>query len=74
MKCLMRQRFLLSIFMTLLLTFTLQGITDALIPEAIVPQDLKLRTSEPIREEESVSIAIKDDIAVNLGATPEWKL
>lgn len=65
--------------MTLLLTFTLQGFTDALIPEAIVPQDLKLRTSEPIREEETVSIATKDDIAIseimyasNADTPPQW--
>lgn len=65
--------------MTLLLTFTLQGFTDALIPEAIVPQDLKLRTLEPPREEEPVSIATKDDIAISeiMSATdtsgsPQW--
>ena len=75
----MRQRFLLSISMTLLLTFTLQDITDALIPEAVVPQDLKLRTSEPIREEDTVSIATKDDItiseimcATDTSGSPQW--
>ena len=61
----MRQRLVRRIFITFLLTFSLQGITDALIPEAVVPQDLKLRTSEPTREEETVSIATKNDIAIS---------
>ena len=75
----MRQRLVRRIFITFLLTFSLQGITDALIPEAVVPQDLKLRTSEPTREKESVSIATKDDIAIseimyasNADKPPQW--
>ena len=51
--------------MTLLLTFSFQGIADALVPETVVPQKLKPRTSEPAREEETVPIATKDDIAIS---------
>lgn len=51
--------------MTLLLTFSFQGIANALIPEPVVPQKLKPRTSEPTREEETVPIATKDDIAIS---------
>jgi hypothetical protein len=51
--------------MTLLLTFSVQTIVDALIPESVVPQALKLRSSEPIREDNTVSIAAKDDIAIS---------
>ena len=51
--------------MTLLLTFSLQGIANALIPESVVPQKLKLRTSEPTREADTVPIADKNDIAIS---------
>lgn len=79
MKCLMRQRLVLSISMTLLLTFSVQSIADALIPEPVVPQVLKLRASEPTREDNTVSIATKDDIAIseimyatNTHRSPQW--
>lgn len=65
MKCLMRQRLVLSISMTLLLTFSLQGIANALILEPVVPQKLKLRTSEPAREADTVPVAAKNDIAIS---------
>lgn len=51
--------------MTLLLTFSVQSTVDALIPEPVVPQALKLRSSEPTREDNTVSIAAKDDIAIS---------
>ena len=51
--------------MTFMLAFSLQGIADALIPETVVPQELKLRTSEPVREVDTVPVAAKDDIAIS---------
>lgn len=61
----MRQRLVLSISTTLLLTFSLQGIANALIPEPVVPQKLKLRKSEPVREADIVPVAAKNDIAIS---------
>lgn len=65
--------------MTLLLTFSLQGIANALIPEPVVPQKLKLRTSEPAREADTVPVAAKNDIAIseimyasNADTPPQW--
>ena len=79
MKCLMRQRVVLSISMTLLLIFSVQTIVDALIPESVVPQALKLRSSEPTREDNTVSIATKNDIAISeimyatdTHGSPQW--
>ena len=75
----MRQRLVFSVSMTLLLTFSLQGIADALIPEPVVPQKLKLRTSKPAREAAIVPVAIKDDIAISeimyatdTSGLPQW--
>lgn len=65
MKCLMRQRLVLSISITLLLTFSLQSIANALIPEPVVPQKLKLRTSKPARESDTIPVAAKNDIAIS---------
>ena len=47
------------------MTSNLQGIANALIPEPVVPQKLKLRTSEPVREVDTVPVAAKDDIAIS---------
>ena len=65
--------------MTLLLTFNLQGITDALIPETAVPQALKLQTSESARQDDNVPVAAKDDIviseimyATDTSGSPQW--
>ena len=65
MKCLMRQRLVLSISMTLLLTFSVQSIADALIPEPVVPQKLKLRMSKPVRKDDTVPVVAKNDIAIS---------
>ena len=65
--------------MTLLLIFSLQGIANALIPEPVVPQKLKPRTSELVREVDTVPVAAKDDIviseimyATNADNPPQW--
>ncbi len=65
MRGLMRQRLVLTIFITLLLTFSLQGIANALIPEPVISQKLKLRTSEPIGEADTLPVAAKNDIAIS---------
>ena len=79
MRGLMRQRLALTISITLLLTFSLQGIANTLIPEPVIPQKLKLRTSEPIGEADTVPVAAKNDIAISeiMSATdtrgfPQW--
>ena len=79
MKGLVARRLVLSIFMTLLLIFSLQGIADALISETVVPQVLKLRTSEPAHEDDNIPVAAKDDIviseimyATNTSGSPQW--
>ncbi len=65
MRGLIRQRLVLTISITLLLTFSLQGIANALIPEPVIPQKLKLRTSEPIGEADTVPVAAKNDIVIS---------
>ena len=79
MKGLMPQRFVLSIFMKFMLAFSLQSITDALIPETVVPQELRLRTSKTVREIDTVPVATKDDIAISeimyatdASGPPQW--
>lgn len=79
MKALMSQRFVLGMFMTFMLAFSLQSIADALIPATVVPQELKLRTSEPVREVDTVPVAAKDDIAISeimfasdTSGSPQW--
>ena len=79
MKILMVQRLVLSIFMTLLLIFSLQGIADVLIPETAVPQVLKLRTSESASEDDNIPVAAKGNIVISeiMSATyinklPQW--
>ncbi|MCY3722554.1 MAG: lamin tail domain-containing protein [Candidatus Poribacteria bacterium] len=65
--------------MTYMLAFSLQSIANALIPEVVVPQELKLRTSRTVREVDTVPVAAKDDIAISeimyatdASATPQW--
>ena len=65
MKSLMVRRLVCSIFMTLLLTLSLQGITDALIPETVVQQALKLQTSESASQNDNVRVAAKDNIVIS---------
>lgn len=65
MKILMVQRLVLSIFMTLLLIFSLQGIADALIPETVAPETLKPRKPESVREDDNVPVAAKDNIVIS---------
>lgn len=72
----MAQRFALSIFMTLILTFGIQGITGILIPNAIALQTPKLETSH---EDHTVPVAAQYDIAIseimyatNTDKLPQW--
>ena len=78
MKGLIAQRLVLRIFMTLLLTFSVQGISDALIPDVII-RIVPRRTPEPPREDTTVPIATKDDIAISeimyatdTSGSPQW--
>jgi hypothetical protein len=78
MKGLIAQRLVLRMFMTLLLTFSVQGIADALIPDVII-RIVPRRTPEPPREDTTVPIATKDDIAISeimyatdTGGSPQW--
>ena len=78
MKGLIAQRLVLRMFMTLLLTFSVQGISDALIPDVII-RIVPRRTPEPPREDTTVPIATKDDIAISeimyatdTSGSPQW--
>ncbi len=62
MKALIAQRLVLRIFMTLLLTFSVQGIADVLIRETAVLQTQKLESS---RENGTVRVADRFDIAIS---------
>ena len=62
MKGLMAQRLVLRIFITLLLTFSVQGIADVLIRETAALQTQKLESS---RENDTVPVAARFDIAIS---------
>lgn len=79
MKNLMAQRLVLSIFMTLILTFGVQGITDVLIPNAIALQTPKPPKLESSHEDDTVPMAGQYDIAIseimyatNTDKLPQW--
>ena len=65
MKNLMAQRLVLSILMTLMLTFGIQGITDVLIPDAIALQTPKPPKLESSHEDNTVPVAAQYDIAIS---------
>ena len=65
MKDLMTQRLVFSIFMTLILTFGIQGITDVLIPEAIALQTPKPPKLKLSYEDNTVPVAAQDNIAIS---------
>ena len=79
MKGLVKQKFVLSIFMTLILTFGIQGITDVLIPEAIALQTPKPPKLKLSYEDDTVPVAAQDNIAIseimyvtNTDKLPQW--
>ena len=79
MKDLIARRLTLSVFMTLMLAFSIQSITDAQVPEIIVPQKIEPQTSESSDEDDTVSIATRFDIAIseimyatNPDKLPQW--
>ena len=65
MKGLVKQKFVLKIFMTLILTFGVQGITDVLIPEVIALQTPKPPKLESSHEDNTVPVAAQYDIAIS---------
>lgn len=76
MKSLMTQRLVLSICVTLILTFGVQGTADVLIPNAIALQTPKLESSH---EDDTVPVAAQYDIAIseimyatNTDKLPQW--
>lgn len=79
MKNLMAQRLVLSILMTLILTFGIQGITDVLIPEATALQTPKPPKLESSHEDDTVPVAAQYNIAIseimyatNTDKFPQW--
>lgn len=79
MKNLMAQRLALSIFITLMLTFGVQGITDVLIPDATALQTPKPPKLESSHEDDTVPVAARFDIAIseimyanNTNKSPQW--
>lgn len=79
MKGLVKQKFVLKIFVTLMLTFGIQGITDVLIPEAIALQTPKPPKLESSHEDDTVPVAAQYNIAIseimyatNSDKLPQW--
>ncbi len=79
MKDLIARRLIFSVFMTLMLAFSIQSITEAQVPEIIVPQKIEPQTSESSHEDDTVSIATRFDIAIseimyatNPDKLPQW--
>lgn len=79
MKDLIVQRLILSMFMMLMLVFSIHAIADALIREIVVPGTPEPRTLESSRKATTVPIATKDDVAIseimyatNANKPPQW--
>ena len=79
MKDLIARRLTLSVFMTLMLAFSVQSITDAQVPEIIVPQKIEPQTSKASHEDDTVPVAARFDIAIseimyatNTNKLPQW--
>ena len=79
MKNLVTRRLTLSAFMTLMLAFSTQSITDAQVPEIIVPQKIEPQTSKASHEDDTVPIATRFNIAIseimyatNTDKLPQW--
>ena len=76
MKGLMKQKFVLKIFVTLMLTCGTEGIVDALIPETVALQTPRLESSH---KDDTVPVAAQYDIAIseimyatNSDELPQW--
>ena len=72
----MKQKFVLKIFVTLMLIFGTQGIVDALIPETVALQTPRLESSH---KNDTVPVAAQYDIAIseimyatNSDELPQW--
>ena len=79
MKDLMARRLPLSVFMILMLAFSVLSITDAQVPEIIVPQKIEPQTLKASHEDDTVPIATRFDIAIseimyatNPDKLPQW--
>lgn len=79
MKDLMTQRLVFSIFMTLILTFGIQGIMDVLIPDVIALQTPKPPKLKLSYEDDTVPVAAQYNIAIseimyatNTDKSPQW--
>ena len=79
MKDLIARRLPLSVFMILMLAFSTQSITDAQVPEIIVPQKIEPQTSKASPEDDTVPVAARFDIAIseimyatNTDKSPQW--
>lgn len=79
MKDLMARRLPLSVFMILMLAFSIQSITDAQVPEIIVPEKIEPQTSKASHEDDTVPVAARFDIAIseimyatNTNKLPQW--
>ena len=79
MKDLIARRLTFSVFMTLMLAFSVQSITDAQVPEIIVPQKIEPQTSKASPEDDTVPVAARFDIAIseimyvtNTNKLPQW--
>ena len=79
MKDLIARRLPLSVFMTLMLAFSVLSITDAQVPEIIVSQKIEPQTSKASPEDDTVPVAARFDIAIseimyatNADKSPQW--
>lgn len=79
MKDLTVRRFTLSVFMTLILVFSVLSITDAQVPDIIVPEKIESQTSKASHENDTVPVAARFNIAIseimyatNTDKHPQW--
>lgn len=79
MKDLTVRRLTLSVFMTLILVFSVLSITDAQVPDIIVPQKIASQTSKASDENDTVPVAARFNIAIseimyatNTDKLPQW--
>ena len=79
MKDLIVRRFTLSVFMTLILAFSVLNIMDAQVPDIIVSQKIEPRTLKASNEDDTVPVAARFNIAIseimyatNTDKLPQW--
>lgn len=65
MKNLIAQRLTLSMFVTFILAFSIQGIANALLPDTVVPPKSKPTKLESSSKKGNISVAAKNDVVIS---------